>query len=394
MTEQNVVPIEEVRALVAERQRYDDWLTALEARRTETPTHVYDRVFSDYRARRSEVLSRLHDHVDGLEALSSQLAHRLGELETSLASQEDERMEAMLRTAVGEFDESRWQEVRARVEEQIESLTRERDGLVTEVDEVRTLLLSARPDPRAAGLASDTPHLVTAEGGGAETARGWASSASEPTGTHSVPVTYASPTALPVHTTQDELGGSGGASGKDHEDSTLRLDEANVFPQLAGMAQPSAIPSTEINLVSEIPLSNASSAGQGASRTYDDAMALFSDQASSVGPGFMNSLEGIEVEINSAAAAAMGLSAADVSTTAATPISNPSDPFDDLAFLQAVMDPGGAPSQGMSAAPTGGANRHQAGGEQQKTLRCTECGTMNLPTEWYCERCGGELAAF
>ena len=28
-----------------------------------------------------------------------------------------------------------------------------------------------------------------------------------------------------------------------------------------------------------------------------------------------------------------------------------------------------------------------------KTLRCQECGTMNYPTEWYCERCGGELAA-
>lgn len=27
-----------------------------------------------------------------------------------------------------------------------------------------------------------------------------------------------------------------------------------------------------------------------------------------------------------------------------------------------------------------------------KTLRCSECGTMNYPTEWYCERCGGELA--
>ena len=27
-----------------------------------------------------------------------------------------------------------------------------------------------------------------------------------------------------------------------------------------------------------------------------------------------------------------------------------------------------------------------------KTLRCAECGTMNYPTEWYCERCGGELA--
>ena len=30
---------------------------------------------------------------------------------------------------------------------------------------------------------------------------------------------------------------------------------------------------------------------------------------------------------------------------------------------------------------------------QQKTLRCGECGTMNYPTEWYCERCGAELSA-
>jgi len=28
-----------------------------------------------------------------------------------------------------------------------------------------------------------------------------------------------------------------------------------------------------------------------------------------------------------------------------------------------------------------------------KTLKCGECGSMNLPTEWYCERCGAELAA-
>ena len=28
-----------------------------------------------------------------------------------------------------------------------------------------------------------------------------------------------------------------------------------------------------------------------------------------------------------------------------------------------------------------------------RTLKCRECGTMNLPTEWYCEQCGAELAA-
>jgi hypothetical protein len=31
--------------------------------------------------------------------------------------------------------------------------------------------------------------------------------------------------------------------------------------------------------------------------------------------------------------------------------------------------------------------------EADKTLRCRACGTMNLPTEWYCEQCGAELAA-
>ena len=31
--------------------------------------------------------------------------------------------------------------------------------------------------------------------------------------------------------------------------------------------------------------------------------------------------------------------------------------------------------------------------DQPKTLKCPECGTMNYPSEWYCERCGAELAA-
>ena len=30
--------------------------------------------------------------------------------------------------------------------------------------------------------------------------------------------------------------------------------------------------------------------------------------------------------------------------------------------------------------------------EATKTLKCGDCGAMNFPTEWYCERCGAELA--
>ena len=41
-------------------------------------------------------------------------------------------------------------------------------------------------------------------------------------------------------------------------------------------------------------------------------------------------------------------------------------------------------SEGRKAAPRS---------SKTKSLKCKECGTMNLPTEWYCERCGAELAA-
>lgn len=34
-----------------------------------------------------------------------------------------------------------------------------------------------------------------------------------------------------------------------------------------------------------------------------------------------------------------------------------------------------------------------ASADSGKSLRCDACGTANFPTEWYCERCGGELAA-
>ncbi len=46
--------------------------------------------------------------------------------------------------------------------------------------------------------------------------------------------------------------------------------------------------------------------------------------------------------------------------------------------------------------PTGGGPGNAAAGgsvTQEKTLRCPDCGAMNYPTEWYCEKCGGELAA-
>jgi hypothetical protein len=81
-------------------------------------------------------------------------------------------------------------------------------------------------------------------------------------------------------------------------------------------------------------------------------------------------------------------------------------PVDEMAFLKSVSDevparrPGSRPSNpGMPAvnpsapnpaAASGGGGKAASG--VAKTLKCGECGTLNRPTEWYCERCGAELA--
>ena len=60
---------------------------------------------------------------------------------------------------------------------------------------------------------------------------------------------------------------------------------------------------------------------------------------------------------------------------------------------EAIGAAGAAPGRAAVAPPAAEPGRDADGVGQQKTLRCGECGTMNYPTEWYCERCGGELAA-
>lgn len=65
-------------------------------------------------------------------------------------------------------------------------------------------------------------------------------------------------------------------------------------------------------------------------------------------------------------------------------------PGDDLAFLKAMtIDPSRS-----TAAPRAGERAERAGSATGgKSLKCGECSAMNRPTEWYCERCGAELAA-
>lgn len=352
--------IEEVRSLIAERKQYDDWLAALEARRAETPARVFDRVYADYVGRRSGVLARLNAHVGPLAALTHDLDQRLQELGGRLATLEDERTEAMLRTAVGEFDSARWDAVQADVEAQIGALGGERETLLAEVDEVRTLLASARTEPEATE-AVGTEQAAMSEADG----------------------------ELMEYSASDLDAAETVAPGVEPAVETATEDALTAFG--TDVLPASYRDAVEMHVVDAMPAENRATE----LREVDEALALFDVSPGTPGAGFARSLEGIEVELDTATPStkssdvAVGTGVNESSTVTVTPPSVPADPFDDLAFLRSITEPAGSAELASASAPASAAPA-----DAQKTLRCTECNSMNLPTEWYCERCGGELAAF
>jgi hypothetical protein len=76
-------------------------------------------------------------------------------------------------------------------------------------------------------------------------------------------------------------------------------------------------------------------------------------------------------------------------------------PVDELAFLKSVTeDDKNQPSPRRASGAQYQIDHEvtpdapvDADAPVEKTLKCRECGTMNVPTEWYCENCGAELAA-
>jgi hypothetical protein len=68
---------------------------------------------------------------------------------------------------------------------------------------------------------------------------------------------------------------------------------------------------------------------------------------------------------------------------------------DEMTFLKSVSLEGGR-GIGSGSATVGSPTDNRGDRQTQtiaKTLKCSDCGSLNRPTEWYCERCGAELAA-
>ena len=72
----------------------------------------------------------------------------------------------------------------------------------------------------------------------------------------------------------------------------------------------------------------------------------------------------------------------------------PAPSVDELTFLKSMtIDPRNATGQPSNTSVATEPRSERPSQTVAKTLKCGECGALNRPTEWYCERCGAELAA-
>src|SRR5688500_19859125 len=88
MTTMNAM--EDLNALLEERSRYEKWIAQLNAKREQTPPHVFERVRTDYATRLDTVMGQLRSQAEGLQATVTTLEARVN----ALASEEQLRRDA------------------------------------------------------------------------------------------------------------------------------------------------------------------------------------------------------------------------------------------------------------------------------------------------------------
>lgn len=276
MAERDPVSLDALNGLLKERQRYEEWLAALEEKRASTSDAVYQRVHADYETRLREVSGKLAERAGELRENIDVLTLRLDEISRQETQQREARQEAELRAAVGEYTDKQWKEIGGAWDKELTRLVKEKSAVEAQLSDLnRIFALSIKEKQAGAALPS----------------RGVSTDAGRS------PISPVIPRpAVP-------------------EPPTLNPPSRSEQPNATRVPTPSGSPA-------------------GPRSPFDNFPVL--RPATSTPP---------------------------TTTAVATPPSVPK---------------------------SGGA--HDLRAEQHKTLKCPECGAANYPTEWYCERCGGELA--
>jgi hypothetical protein len=329
---QPAVNTEQVTALFEERQRFEAWLSMLESKRASTPAHIFERVYADYAARLTQVIEELGSHRSALQELERSYMDRLTTLDADDAKNRDEALEAELRSTVGELSPEHHEEVRSRTETALAAVADERSHVATELAKLRAMLEASGAAPAVAAAAPQAPE----------------------------------PRRQPV--------AAAALSGpQKREDSQLTFERPPQTP-VRPAAQAVPAPAAEMQPGSAAARRNSAPDVRAATGgPFDDLEFL----KTMIEP--RTSGEGVAVGSGAATQSSGSRSAASGAIGSQTPPQVSSTTGASLPAVGRAVEESTLPKEG--------------GQDQVKTLKCQECGTLNYPTEWYCERCGAELAA-
>ena len=321
--------LQELPALLTERRKYEKWLIALDARRETTPQHVFERVRADYTGRLERVDEELAVHRQAVQEERSSLHSRRSLLEAEEQLRRDERAELELRQHVGELEGGEADTAFKAVDDALRQLVGEKTGLSSRIAELDALL-ELKPFATPPGTPMESP----------------------PLGLPKMPVSAPAPASAPP--------------------AAAPPAPVAVAAAKTERAEP-IIPSTE-------PLP----AERGTPRTPDGR---FDEMA------FVRNVVGPDGSAPTASATAPAVARARDVGSNNVPLRGRASQEQLVESVR--IDPtrverplaANVPSNTPIVLRTSGQT------EQSKTLKCSECGAMNYPTEWYCERCGAELAA-
>jgi hypothetical protein len=348
MTDSQTKQIQAIQALLVERRKFEEWIAQLEARKESTPEHVFVKVHGDYVVRLTEAQAKLSSETGAVQKLASELRVSLAEQERAVGEKKDERSEAELRASVGEYSEKEWDKLRGKLDGAIADLTGERDTSHRELETLQALLAEAAgPGPSGHNEALPAPQPP--------------------------------PPPPPPPRASASLG-------KLSDAPALRSSTATARPAEPAPAAPAPARNASVEVTGGVDELAFLRSVLGRSTPYTGATGL---------PAVARPASAPVPEPAPRKPAAPRTSSAvparpSVEARAPAPelFAAPEPPLP-------VPEPEPRLSEENETRPSGafGAPTPRTS-EAVRTLKCQECGTLNFPTEWYCERCGGELAAF
>ncbi|HEX9249245.1 MAG TPA: hypothetical protein VF856_07075, partial [Gemmatimonadaceae bacterium] len=154
MAEREPVSLDALNGLLRERQRYEEWLAALEEKRASTPDSVYQRVQSDYQTRLREVSSKLAERAGELRENIDALTVRLEEISRQERQQREARQEAELRAAVGEYTDKQWREIGGAWDKELARLVKEKGAVDAQLNELSRIFGLSVKEKQAGAIAA------------------------------------------------------------------------------------------------------------------------------------------------------------------------------------------------------------------------------------------------